>query len=234
MTPRFPAKVPIALFARLPVVGQAKTRLAPIMGAERAADLAAAFLSDGLDTLRKATVLAPEVWFAGRRDDARALALVGDVPVRWQGQGDLGTRMSAALADMVDRSGCGLLVGSDLPSLPVAYLVTAAELLQSPHGSMAPAAEPQPDLVLGPAADGGYYLIGVRGTVPGVFSGVVWSSSRVLSTTLDAARDQDRRVALLPPWYDVDTAASLSLLRAHLDLDATIAPATRARLVSDA
>jgi glycosyltransferase A (GT-A) superfamily protein (DUF2064 family) len=95
-----------------------------------------------------------------------------------------------------------VLIGSDSPDLPLTFLKRAFQRLK------------HRDVVIGPAMDGGYYLIGLRAPTPALFEGIEWGSARVLSQTMAIIAREKLTVALLPPWYDVDDAQSLELLRA--------------------
>ena len=119
---------------------------------------------------------------------------------------DLGCRMRAIVEARagVDRGGV-ILIGSDLPTLPAAYIQSAVESLR--EGS---------DLVLGPTEDGGYYLIGLARPASGLFEGIAWSTLTVLEQTLERARSAGLEPDLLPFWYDVDDRAGLERLRADL------------------
>jgi len=97
-----------------------------------------------------------------------------------------------------------LALNSDGPTLPATYLQQAMEQLN------------RAEVVLGPSQDGGYYLIGLKRPQPGLFVDIEWSSERVTAQTLARAEAMGLRVALLPPWYDVDTAADLVRLQADL------------------
>jgi glycosyltransferase A (GT-A) superfamily protein (DUF2064 family) len=97
-----------------------------------------------------------------------------------------------------------VLVGSDAPTLPIERLQQALDLCADR------------DVVLGPCLDGGYYLIGLRRHIPEIFEGIAWSSESVLLDTLRRVQQARASVALLEPWYDVDTPEDLSLLRNHL------------------
>ncbi len=197
------------VFAREPLAGRAKTRLAPSLGRDGAAKLADAFIRDAIAKMRG---LRPaRLVIAGQsRGDARAsayfraLALDAGAIVADQGSGALGERMSRLLARYAGRAGA-ILMGTDTPSLPAAALALSARLLHS-----AP-------VVIGPALDGGYYLIGVRGRVPDIFRGIAWGGPRVLPDTLKRLRAANVRYALGPWWYDVDLPRDLALLRTHLD-----------------
>ena len=108
---------------------------------------------------------------------------------------------SAALAAGGDRV---VLLGSDSPNVPVAYVEQAFDALK------------RNDTVLGPTADGGYYLVGVRGRVPPIFAGVAWSTPQVWEQTATRLRAANCTFAELPVWYDVDDAADLRRLRDDL------------------
>jgi rSAM/selenodomain-associated transferase 1 len=204
---------PLAIFARLPAPGTVKTRLAPELGDEGAARLYRAFVDDTIAAGRATEGLAPELWLSSGPGEA-CLGLVDDLPVREQPAGDLGERMRDALSAMVQTAGRGLVVGSDCPTLPRAYLRAAAAALA------------EHDVVIGPSADGGYYAIGARGRVPPLFDGVRWSTRHVLVETRARARREGLAVCELPPWYDVDTPEDLRLLRLHLAARPDAAPAT--------
>jgi rSAM/selenodomain-associated transferase 1 len=138
---------------------------------------------------------------SGARTAGSAVAFV---PQREDG--DLGDRMSAALVEAQRRGASRvLLIGSDLPTLHTAHLRDGFALLD------------RHDVVLGPAEDGGYYAIGVGSgaltNTARLFHGITWSTDLVLRETLAAAARADLSVALLPPWFDVDTRADLERVR---------------------
>lgn len=203
---------PIAVYARPPRPGEAKTRLTPVLGANGASELYACFVSD---TIRVASGVTESVsiW-SSRPDDGSLAALTPGLPMREQRGHDLGTRMAHTLETLVSKAGAALLIGTDTPTLPASYL------------RLAEAAFDENDVVFGPAADGGYYLVGARGAVPAVFDGIAWSTPTVLADTLAACRKAGLAAALLPPWYDVDTPDDLRILRAHLSVEPHAAPAT--------
>jgi len=199
-----PSRV-VGLFAKRPVPGQVKTRLAADTSPEWAAAVASAFLLDTLDRLaaidaRRVLAYAPDG--AG---DFFAEPAAGRFVLVAQGAGDLGRRMANFFGNQF-RSGMEavVLLGTDSPSLPLACVEQAFRELE------------RADLVLGPATDGGYYLVGCARRLPPIFEGVVWSSPHVLAQTVDRLSKPDWRLALLPPWYDVDTLADWWVLRGHL------------------
>jgi rSAM/selenodomain-associated transferase 1 len=113
---------------------------------------------------------------------------------------DLGERMARACArGFAAGFSPVLLRGSDTPDLPAAVVSEASEVLASG----------QSQVVLGPASDGGYYLVGLAKPQPHLFNGPIWSTSTVLADTLQLARQSGLTVHLLPTWSDIDTPADL-------------------------
>lgn len=201
----------ICLFARPIVPGRAKTRLIPALGPEGAARLYAAFLADTARSCGQVDARL-ELWIAGEPDHV-SLAHYALPRVR-QPETDLGGRMRAALT-AGRAAGPTLCVGSDAPTLPAGLLRQA--FLALGHA----------DLVLGPAADGGFTVIGAAGPrLPDLCTGIRYSTRHALADTVRAAQAAGLRVALLPPTYDVDTPADLRLLALQLTLDPGVAPAT--------
>ena len=186
----------LSVFAKAPIPGHVKTRLRPVLDEEQAARLAAAFVRD---TLLKAAQLGPPVtvYYAG---DRALLVPLAPPNVRWaeQGDGDLGARMACVPAPC-------LILGADSPHLPLSLL------------SAALAAVPAYDVVLGPAEDGGYFLIGLRAPQPALFDGIAWSTETVLAQTLARADALGLTVHQTPPWYDLDTPADLRRLAQGLE-----------------
>jgi rSAM/selenodomain-associated transferase 1 len=133
----------------------------------------------------------------------------------------LGDRMRNAASDLLERGfGRVVLVGADLPTLPAAYIVDALERLM---GS-------QESLVLGPAEDGGYYLMGVTRVHDELFDGIPWGTADVLRRTLEAAAVLRLPVELLPAWYDVDLPSDLERVRQRTAKGSSVANHTRAWL----
>jgi len=212
----------LAVFARAPIAGAAKTRLAPALGADGAARLYAAFLADTLalaHSAQSAGLLETALWLAAAADTEeptlRDVPGVTALPLRVQPPGDLGARMAAALAAGVASHGAALVLGSDAPTLPLALLRAARAALD------------RADLVLAPSADGGYVVIGARVPVaPALFDGVRFSTRHALADTLAGATRAGLSVTCVAPWYDVDTPDDLRLLRTHLTLVPSAAPHT--------
>lgn len=195
--PRAPAAV--AIFAKAPVAGLAKTRLIPLLGAAGAARAQRDFTLQTIATVRAAST-GPVTLFCAP-DTAhrhfRALAQRHGVHTLAQPTGDLGLRMAAAMSRhfvLTNRTPL-LIVGTDCPALTPVHLQQAADALQTV------------DVVLIPAEDGGYVLIGLRKPVPEVFTGVAWSTPQVLSQTRERLREAGVRWCELPMLWDVDEPA---------------------------
>jgi rSAM/selenodomain-associated transferase 1 len=212
----------IVVLGKPPRPGATKTRLVPPLSFQEAASLYRAFLRDtvamalGLDWA-SATLVHPA-------DPTAAPALRAILPSAIQLQAQAGEGLGAALAGAFEaqfQAGCGpvVLIGSDTPTLPPELLDEAASALRS-H-----------DLVVGPSADGGYYLIGMTKPHPGLFDRITWSTSIVFEQTMERARAHGLRTHVLREWYDVDTVAELIWLREHLrDLSPDAAIETRREL----
>jgi len=195
-------------FARAPVPGQTKTRLIPGLGAGGAAELYRCFLLDGLARdCDEGVDLLIAVAERDHVETVRALAEnvcpAADLIV--QSGRDLGERMANAFAEVLGRGYAGaVILGTDAPSLPGDRVDKALSLCD------------HRDLVLGPALDGGYYLIGLHKVVPALLLGIAWGTPGVLVETLRRAQAMGAKVSLLDPWYDVDTPEALAVLRSHL------------------
>jgi uncharacterized protein len=191
----------LMVFAKAPQAGRVKTRLAPAVGAENAARLHEAFVRDVV--ARHARPDRPmTVWRAG--DLTHPLWAELGASLETQPPGELGHRMRFAFEQEGAAGEAVVVLGTDSPSLPPALVDAAFEALT------------RVPVVLGPACDGGYYLLGLRGCVPPIFDDVPWGTGSVLTDTLAALRAAGQRYELLPFWYDVDRPADLTLLKAHL------------------
>jgi uncharacterized protein len=185
----------VGLFARLPVAGEAKTRLVPPLTARQAAALSIAFFEDVAAMLESLPDLERTLFVSGSAEGQEALAAFerpGWSKVA-QVEGDLGSRMSAAFAALLAHGAPALLVGSDHPDLPAGCVSEALDSLT------------RSDVALGPTADGGYYLLGVRAPVGRLLEGIAWSTSRAAGETEARFAAIGRTVARLSPWHDVDT-----------------------------
>ncbi len=197
-----PALVPVIVLAKEPVPGRVKTRLTPPYTPEQAAALAAAALHDTLAAVRAARGVRPVLCLAG--DDAPVLTRCGDcrtAPVVAQRGADLGERLAAAFADVAG-DGPAVLVRMDTPQVRPALLTAAAAALRTA------------DAVLGPADDGGWWLLGLRRPRSGLFDGVPMSTARTGSAQLHRLQASGLHVVPAPRLRDVDTAADAAAVAA--------------------
>jgi rSAM/selenodomain-associated transferase 1 len=202
-----PAEI-LAVFARAPELGRVKTRLCPPLTADEAVRLHRALVEDTLDHLGK----------VNRPNLSRVLLLSRpllqvndlDVPRAWtvtiQSPGDLGDRLSGFFCGAFRREALRVVVlGSDSPTLPLEVVDDAFEELS------------RVDVTLGPAADGGYYLLGASRYLPDLFRGISWGTELVLRQTRDALERLGLTYKLLVPWYDVDRPRDMEKLREEID-----------------
>ena len=194
----------LLIFAKAPVPGQVKTRLAGRWGPRGAAELYKKLLRRTLAIANAARLCPIELWAAPDARHGFFVACRRDygLRLRRQSSGDLGQRMNHALTRTLNQGYPTVLIGSDGVSLGAAELRQAFQRLTT--GA---------DAVLGPAADGGYVLIGLNQPAPALFRNLAWGTS----TVLDATRRRLRRLGLnwaeLPTGWDVDTPADVQRLR---------------------
>ena len=196
----------LLVVAKCPVPGQTKTRLCPPLTSQQAADLYECFLYDTLEIMRQVPSVQCAIGYLPR--DAREYfqQLAPDMQLICQRGETLGERLDNLLADALEGGvGCAVVIGSDSPTLPEEYIRQAFVLLATV------------DVVIGPAQDGGYYLIGMKKSHPSLLRQVRMSTPQVLSDTLALAQSTGATVSLLPAWYDVDTVDDLRRLLAESD-----------------
>jgi hypothetical protein len=187
--------------------------MTPWLGADEALRLHLALLLDSLALLRAGAVEAgalPVLSFSEAWDPEEAAgqdelaAAARGLILRPQRQGDLGRRLQDTFTGLLaDGHAEIVVIGSDCPGLPPSTVRAAFEALR--QGARA---------VLGPAVDGGYYLVGARHPLPAIFSGIPWSTGRVMEATLAALDRASVGPSLLPPFHDVDVPADLDRLAA--------------------
>lgn len=207
----------LGLFARHPLPGKTKTRLAKSLGDQVAAQFAEAFFRDLLRRMPSeadrfllcATPKNPESleWF-----QAQATA---EIQLLFQPEGSLGDRIDwffRSAFKAIDKSltGPAILIGSDSPDLPSSMIFDATVLLK------------EADVVFCPATDGGYTLVGMNQLHGGLFDNVEFGSLQTLSQSIDAVQAAGLECQLLAPWYDVDEVQDLSLLRSRLRTDPNV------------
>ncbi|MBV9595451.1 MAG: TIGR04282 family arsenosugar biosynthesis glycosyltransferase [Chloroflexi bacterium] len=211
----------VYVVAKAPRRGVTKTRLCPPLTPDQAAQLARAFLLDTLTTITLAR-LNLRIVCRGTLEQQTLRRLVGPrVPVSIQSNQGLGDALEGAFREgLADGFDAVAVLGGDSPTLPPLVLSEAFAALTDCN-----------DVVLGPADDGGYYLLAARAVHPALFREMTWSTGGVAGETLRRCRTLGLRTHVLPPWYDVDDAASLAGLRTDLRrLPLSTAPQTRAVL----
>ena len=197
----------IVVMARYPEPGKTKTRLIPVLGAGPASDLHDRLVKHTLQTVddvkHRCSACREHVHFAGGQLAAMQQLFGAQRSYFEQVDGDLGDRMSAAIRSAFKAGARRVLViGTDCVELQTQHLEAAFQLLNSS------------DVVIGPAVDGGYYLIGLREPREALFVDVDWGSSRVMQQTVQKAADANLSVARLPTLADVDYAEDLIPCRA--------------------
>lgn len=216
----------VAIMAKVPRSGRVKTRLVPPLTPDQATELSSSFLRDVAAAIASAAAAegpCPAIHgvavYLPVGDEAGFEGLIPeDFLLLPQRGADLGERLRHAAADLFSAGFGGVcLVNSDSPTLPPAVLREAAAALERPGDRV----------VLGPARDGGYYLIGLKRADLRLFEEIAWSTPAVLAQTLERARELGLDVHLLPEWYDVDDVDSLRLLCDELFGGATLAVGDR-------
>lgn len=194
--------------AKAPRVGRVKTRLSPPLTAEQAVELSVCFLRDTVENIARVAGAEGLVSYTPVGDEGlfEGLLSEGFALVAQRGDG-FGERLLGAAEDIL---ACGFgsvcLIDSDSPTVPrAAYEQAVAEL-----------ARPGDRVVIGPAEDGGYYLIGMKRAHAAVFENIAWSMATVFEETCARAKAAGIEVVELPLWYDVDDGATLEILRAEL------------------
>lgn len=200
--------VAIGIFCKTPAARQSKTRLSPPLHPDECAALSACFIRDLSTTIADVAHEGGSIGYAvytpaGTEDALRQL-MPPAFRLLPQCDGDFGTRVAAATRALLDRHAGAILVNADSPTLPASILRAAVDALR--HGGV----------VLSPALDGGYTLIGLSQFHERLFADIPWSTAEVHGKTVERAREIGLPVTSIPGWYDVDDAASLALLQAEL------------------
>ncbi len=203
----------VIVFAKPPHPGESKTRLATRIGAEQASLLARAFVYDSLHQLGRFRNLKPVLATTAPWPE-ELVALPEGMEVWQQGPGDLGDRLERVMFKALQSTKTAIALGADTPGLPEKMMLEAVHSLQ------------QNDAVLGPARDGGFYLLGLRRCPPGVFVELPWSTPHTLAATEQRLRSYELTVERVSPWFDVDTLEDLVNLRALLERGVISAPKT--------
>ncbi len=210
----------VAVMAKAPQPGHCKTRLSPPLTPEGCAALSAAFLRDITDNIALAAREAPiqgciayapaglEMLFAGHLAPGTGLVLADGSPDMPAGVAGFGRCLLHAVQSLLTQGyGAACVLNADSPTLPTSQLRQAAQLLSAP-GDRA---------VLGPAEDGGYYLLGLKAPHIAMFADIAWSTKTVAEQTRARARSIGLDLMELEAWYDVDDHADLRRLLAEID-----------------
>jgi len=193
----------VLFFVKYPIRNKVKTRLAAGLGEEAVVELYKNFVLDTLSTIRWLNVPF-RICFQPESAGEKLKEWLGE-QYKYSAQegSDLGDRMKNALVQAFEEGfSRAILIGSDLPDLPAAFLSEALRSLESNHA------------VIGPSSDGGYYLIGFSKAhfLPEVFDGISWSTENVFQQTIDVLEANSNNVHILPQWFDVDIPADLKEL----------------------
>lgn len=181
----------VQIFCKPPIAGEVKTRLIPELGEAGALALYEQMLKAVIATTAALPLV--ELWTSRGHDYFEQFSR----PVLVQEGADLGEKMANALRHGLENYDQVLLIGSDVPPIDTNYLLMAMSSLAT-H-----------DVVLGPAADGGYGLVGARGALPDIFDGIAWSTETVCRDTCRHLNRLELNYALLPEVWDVDRPEDL-------------------------
>lgn len=198
--------IAVAIICKTPMPGKSKTRLAPPLAPEECAAISSCFIHDLALTIRSLAddgdVAAAAVYTPFGTEPALRRLLPGGFHLTLQGDGDLGARLLKGTADLIDAGfGGAILINSDSPTLPKAILRAAVDAVRQGD-----------NVVLSPAFDGGYTLIGLSQPHARLFDTMPWSTPQVYELTLARAREIGLPVVNVPGWYDVDDAQSYAML----------------------
>jgi rSAM/selenodomain-associated transferase 1 len=194
----------LLLLTKAPEPGQVKTRLVPLLGEVAAADLYSQLLDDCLAMCSQAALCPIDIWCSPstRHPFFQQCRQRYQATLHTQVPGDLGQRMSLAVETALADADYVVLIGADCPTLTADDLATAFNALDT--GT---------DVVIGPAEDGGYYLIGMRDHHAAIFSNMPWSTPEVLTLTVDRIHRQNLRLFRLPLRKDLDTPEDYAVYR---------------------
>ena len=199
----------LIIIAKTPKPGFCKTRLCPPLTPLQACAVHCACLLDLTEKIKEISTI---IYRTASEDDfwdtvckygqTTVSETVRKIPIKTQVGEDLGQRIQQALSDELSIADKAILIGTDCPQISNCLLQQAFELLN------------EADLLLGPAADGGYYLIGLKKAQAQLFTNISWGSEKVLKQTLKKAEQQKLKTLLLPQLTDIDTWEDIKRLQA--------------------
>lgn len=215
-------KEALVLMAKAPRAGEVKTRLLGALDAATAKDLYVNFLSDTFALMETVWEAREELQLVlcytpkGAEEAFEEVEREGSLMILQRGA-NLGERLRNCFADLFALGyETVVIIGGDSPTLPDEYIFDAFECFESDD-----------DVVIGPTADKGYYLIGLRRLHEAIFTGIPWSTDGVLPATLEQIERAELNLILLPEWYDVDAPEELARLREELQITKGTAQHTR-------
>lgn len=207
----------LIIFAKEPKKGRVKTRLRGYLSETQCVALYKALLKDTFELVKPLEHIAKVLAYDSSTDEPGYLKELGKGFIFYRQEGkDLGRRLHNAIKFSGKmHSDKTVIIGSDSPNLPITYVKEAFRRLE------------KNDIVLGPSADGGFYLLGIKDPCFEIFKDIQWGSGSVLEDTVKNAGMLDKKIAILKKWYDIDDAAGLIRLRKDLKKEKKAAPWTR-------
>ena len=195
-----PYRNTLIVFGKAPIAGQVKTRLIPELGKDRALHIYQTLLTHTLNVVSQIDIAATELHIVDdiNHDIIQDLFRSNSTELFQQCDGDLGKRMQQAFQSALQENDAVVLIGSDCPGLSATIIKQAFHFLHSGD-----------DVILGPAFDGGYYLIGMKQLYSSLFNDITWSSETVLDETRERCRQLHCRWSELACLTDVDTVADM-------------------------
>jgi len=215
-------KEALVVMAKAPRGGEVKTRLLGELSPEEARRLYVAFLSDtfalmeDLKEEREGLILALCYTPEGEEEAFEQVKREGSLMIPQRGE-NLGERLTNCFADLFALGFESVaVIGADSPTLPGEYVFDAFECFETDD-----------DVVVGPAEDGGYYLVGMRKLHWRIFEDIPWGGAGVMGATMDRAKEAELNLVLLPEWYDVDTPEDFERMKRELKENKGAAKFTR-------
>ena len=195
----------LIVFAKEPKKGKVKTRLAKYLSARGSLTLYKELLQNTVESARKVKCTKRIMAYESNGGGNPFLKkIASDFEFYKQKGENLGDKMLDVFKTVLTSNTKAIIIGSDSPNLPKSYIDKAFTELNSN------------DVVLGPAFDGGYYLIGLKAPHKAIFENIEWSSSSVFRKTLEKAKKSKKKIAVLKPWYDVDRPEDLKYFKSRV------------------
>lgn len=196
----------LAIFAKAPIVGEVKTRMQPFLSAQEACNLHCSLVTFLVEALHEIEGLSRSLWVTEQHTFFDNIQARYAIDIRLQRGSDLGERMFNTANTLLGNNEACFLIGSDCAFIDADYLNSASEMLDSEEY----------DAVIGPAADGGYVLLGLKKTQPLLFQDINWGTERVFEQTMCRAQSLRWCVGQLPILNDIDRPEDLERLPSGL------------------